>query len=266
MMMIDDGRRDRIMRGRSVRTLLVAAIVVFGCVSAALAHGVASADYEASITSTKPKGLPIDVSVVNRDQLRVENVGSKELMLCGYGTADDDGCEQYVRLGPKGVDVNHNTRSYYANLDTKQFGDVPDDVGTGGPKWVHLRDQPVFYRYHDHRTHWMGGKTLPPGVDSSDPDRQLVDDFTIELRYGGTPVKVNGKLEYVGGQTWSQHYGEVLITGLAVLAMLIVFAFDARRRRRIRRTRDGGEDQSPPPGPSGGATVLLPEHEQKEPV
>lgn len=228
-------------------------------------HGAASEAYDARIDSITPKGLPIDVRVVNGDQLRIENVGDEELTLCGYKGDVPGGCERYVRLGPDGVFVDENSSSYYANLDTKEYGDVPEDVGEGGPDWQRVRREPAFYTYHDHRIHWMGSdNTLPPGVDDSDPTPQLVNDYTVNMRYGDTPVKVTGRLMYVGGQRWWERYGELLLTAGAVLAMLVVFGFDARRRRRARRGEDGGPDgpggsdgDAPRPRRERGTTTIL---------
>lgn len=260
-------------RGRRLgRALACAAAMAVLVPAGALAHGGSSEAYEAEIFGVKPTGLPIDVRVQNGDQLRIENVGDGDLLLCGYGAEGDGGCEEYVQIEPDGVYVNHNSRSYYANLDTEQYGDVPDDVGTGGPDWQRLRREPAFFAYHDHRIHWMGGtKSLPPGVDENEPGRQTVNDFTVDLRYDGTPAKIEGRLYYVGGQNWLQRYGEYALTVGAILAMLVVFFVDARRRRRRRAAAvalaDGGDDGSPSAATTADAaeptrpttTVLLPE-------
>lgn len=204
-------------------------------VTAAHAHGVASNLYEAKIKSITPADFPIDVQVRDRDQIRVENVGSGKLMVCGYDTVDEnDKCEPYARVEPGGVWVNKNTSSYYANLDTKQFGEIPDDAGKGAPKWDFLRKAPLFFRYHDHRIHWMGGKVLPPGVDASNPKRQKVNNFRIDMRYNDKPVWVEGTLYYIGGQTWMQRYGEFVFTGIMLLAMVLVFLIDVRKRRKAK--------------------------------
>ena len=96
-----------------------------------------------TINKIEPAGLPIEVKVVNGDQLRVENLGDEELTICGYLRE----CEPYAKLGPDGVFVNHNSQAYYANLDTEQYGDVPDDAGQGAPDWQRVRRQPAFYAY-----------------------------------------------------------------------------------------------------------------------
>lgn len=248
------------------RFAVCGALLVMGAAlvapTAASAHGASSEQYEATIDTIKPDDLPIEVRVVDRDQLRVENVGDEELVLCGYKGDVPGGCERYVRLGPDGVFVDENSSSYFANLDEETYGDVPENVGEGGPKWSRVRREPAFYTYHDHRIHWMGDEeSLPPGVDDSDPSRQLVNDFTIDLRYGDTPIQVTGRLEYVGGQTWLGRYGEYLLTGGAVLAMLLVFGIDARRRRRARAGATARDDAPKPPRTRGTETILEPDTE-----
>jgi hypothetical protein len=213
--------------------LLVAGLVVACALvlpASVAAHGVASRDYDTKVLGIEPKGLPIEVSVVGGDRLRIENLGDEELTICGYLSS----CEPYVKLGPKGVFENRNSQAYYANLDAQAFGEVPADAGKGAPKWVRVRREPAFFTYHDHRIHWMGGSTLPPGVDSSDSAPQKVTDAKVALMYGDTPVVVDARLYYVGGQSFVGRYAEYLLTALAVLLMVAVFVRDARRRRRAR--------------------------------
>lgn len=208
----------------------VAAALLLTMPLGAGAHGAASSDYTTTIDTIEPAGLPIEARIVGGDQLRIENVGDEVLTICGYLSA----CEAYARLSPKGVFVNENSAAYFANLDAVQYGDVPDDAGTGKPKWVRVRREPAFLEYHDHRVHWMGGSTLPPGVDPSSSKRQKVTDAKIDLTYGDTPVTIRATLYYVGGASFIDRFGEYILTGTAVALMLLVFVRDARRRRRLR--------------------------------
>lgn len=220
----------RVRRGALGTTVIVAVALLVLAPAGASGHGVASADYETKIRSIEPKGLPIEVKIVNGDQLRVENVGDEEVTICGYLSE----CEPYARLGADGVFVNENSKAYYANLDTVQYGEVPDDAGEGAPDWQRVRREPAFFTYHDHRIHWMGGKNLPPGIDPSDSSRQKVQDGKIQLRYGKTPVEITTTTYYVGGASWIERYGEYVLTGVAIVLMLLVFVRDARRRRAAR--------------------------------
>ncbi|MCW2972799.1 MAG: hypothetical protein JWN72_1072 [Thermoleophilia bacterium] len=224
-------------RSVAITVATVAAAVLLALPLGAGAHGVGSKDYTTTIDSIEPKGLPIEARMVGGDQLRIENVGDEELTVCGYLSE----CEPYARLGPEGVFVNENSAAYYANLDAVQYGEVPDDAGKGPAKWVRVRREPAFFQYHDHRVHWMGGATLPPGVDKSSSDRQKVTDAKVDLRYGDTPVTIRATLYYVGGASFIDRYGEYILTGVALLLMLLVFVRDARRRRRARPKVDVAE-------------------------
>lgn len=236
--------RTRALHVPAVVPIAVALALLLATVAAsppaAGAHGAGSTDYRTTITGIEPAGLPIDVRVSGDDQIRFQNEGDEDLIVCGYVET----CEPFAKLGPGGVYENHNSKAYYANLDSQQYGDVPKDVGTGAPDWKLVRREPAFLAYHDHRAHWMNAGTPPPNVDTGDSAAQKVNDFRIDFQYGGTAGHVTGRLDYVGGRSAVERYGEYVLTGGAVLAMLVVFALDARRRRR---RGDGGGD-----GEAGG--------------
>lgn len=219
--------------------LLICAAALLAGAQTASAHGAGSDDYRATILSIEPDGLPVDVRIVDGDQVRFENAGDKELIVCGYGDGErGGGCEEWVRIGADGVFVDKNAPSYYANLDELQPGPAPDDAGTK-PDWSKVRERPPFYTYHDHRVHWMG-LAPPPNVDQSSSEPQKVFDSQITFRYGDTDGVVKVKLEYVGGASWLLRHGEQLLVGGGIVAMLMVFGLDARRRRVRSTAADDG--------------------------
>lgn len=197
--------------------------------TAAYGHGAVSERYRSTVVAVEPEGLPVDVRISGGDQIRFENAGDEELVICGY---ESDGCEPWVRIGPDGVFEDRNSEAYFANAEADEYGTAPEDAGEGGPKFVMVREKPAFYAYHDHRVHWMGKDLLPPGIDENDPSVQKVFDGEVRFRYGDTDGVVRTRLDYVGGRSWLQRYGEYLLMGGAVAAMLAVFVVDARRRRR----------------------------------
>lgn len=201
----------------------------------AQAHGAGGDDYEAVVTSIEP-ALPIDVELVGDDGIRFENAGDEELLVCGY---EEDTCEPYVRIGPNGVFVNLNSKAYADNLEGADRNALPEGSGAGPPKWNRIRDEPAFFAYHDQRIPWIS-KEPPGSVDQSKPGRQKVHDWAIDVRYGDLDGTVSGTLYYVGGQTPWSRYGELLLTGGGIVAMLAVFAVDARRRRRRGRELERG--------------------------
>ncbi len=204
----------------------------------AFGHGAEGDQYRTTILSIEPEGLPVDVRMTKGDEIRFENKGVEELTLCGY---ESDPCEEWVRIGPDGVFVDENSKAFFSNAEEDELGDVPDDAGEGAPRFERVREAPAFYAYHDHRVHWMG-RALPPGVDETDPDTQKVMDGEVEFRYGDTPGVVKVRVDYVGGQTWMQRYGEQLIVAVGILVMVAVFALDAVRRRRRAATSPAAAD------------------------
>lgn len=229
--------------GRLILTLVVVSALCGVRAAGALAHGSASEQYRIVVESVQPAGLPVGVRVAD-DKLRFENAGSSPLVLCGYETAAK--CDPYVRIDSRGVFENRQSPAYFANLDEDEPGEVPTKLDPE-PAWKRIRSEPPFYAYHDHRAHWMGGDRLPPNVDETDPEPQLVNDFDVEFTYNGVPGVVTGRLEYVGGRTWLQRYGEGAFTLTAIVAMLAAFFVDAHRRRAAGRRTLGG---SPQPSPS----------------
>ncbi|MCB0878868.1 MAG: hypothetical protein KDC46_07800 [Thermoleophilia bacterium] len=213
---------------RPIAILCSAILVALVAAVPAWSHGSANTDFETKILSIEPSGLPVDVRIVGGDQVRFENQGDQELVLCGYEPGE---CEQWVRIGPKGVFVDHDARSYFANVDATEYGEVPDDAGSN-PDWQRVRERPAFYTYHDHRVHWMG-LSLPPNVDQSKGGRQTIFESALKFRYGTTDGTVRTRLDYVGGAPWAKRHAEQLIVGFGVVAMLVVFVLDARRRRRL---------------------------------
>ena len=210
--------------------LVVFLLVLSLCMPAsAHAHGAQSGSYRTTIRSVEPADLPVDVRVVG-DQLRFENDGDQVLELCGYAT---DACHAWVRIGPDGVFVDRNSQAWYANRDANGGTPAPEDAGEH-PQFVRVRRAPAFYTYHDHRAHWMGGASLPANVDDHDPKPQLVYDGDIRFRYGTTDGVVRARVEYVGGRTTIERYAEPVLTGIAIVVMLVVFVLDAARRRRRR--------------------------------
>lgn len=210
--------------------------------AAAFGHGAEDANYRTTIVSLEPEGLPIEVRMTKGDEIRFENKGTQDLVLCGY---DTDECEEWVKIGPDGVFVDRNSKAYYSNAEEDQLGAVPEGAGEGEPKFERVREAPAFYTYHDHRVHWMG-RALPPGVDDGDPSVQKVMDGEVEFRYGDTPGVVKVRVDYVGGKDFLGRHGEQLIVGVGILAMVVVFVLDAIRRRRRAATAGGPDDSSEP--------------------
>lgn len=222
--------RARVMVTASAVAITCLVIVAAGSISPALAHIANTKEYTTVINGIEPDGLPVEARIVNGDQMQFTNQGDKTLVICGYSPVE---CEPYVKIEPKAVYVNKNSQAFFANRNANEYGAIPDDAGEGDPEWDKVQRDVPKHAYHDHRVHWMG--TKPPGsVDTSDAARQKITDWTVTFEYDGTPGKVTGTVYYIGGQGGLARYGEQVITGGAVLLMLVVFGMDAVRRRRRR--------------------------------
>lgn len=198
------------------------------------AHGGSTQGFRTKILKIEPAGLPVAVKIIDGDQVRFENAGDKELLICGYEGKPGD-CQEWVRIGPEGVFVDRNSRTYFANKDDTKYGEIPSSAGAK-PKWELLRKRPPFFTSHDHRVHWMG-IGLPPNVDPTDPTPQKVFDADLRFVYGNTEAVVKTRLEYIGGKTWFQRRGEQLFIVLGVALILTVFTIDYLRRRKNEKTK-----------------------------
>ena len=93
--------------------------------------------------------------------------------------------------GPDGVFQNRRSPATYLNADRQGTRAIPPEADpTAEPEWEQISTGQVA-RWHDHRTHWMGG-LKPPGV-QSDPDRrQTVAPWEVVLRQGDTELDGGG--------------------------------------------------------------------------
>jgi hypothetical protein len=216
-------------------TSCVAATVIALGIGAAVAFGhggASSGDYRSYVTAITPKGVPITARVVQGDdQLRVENEGSDLLVIYGYELDKHGNPQEYIRLGPGGVYVNHHSPAYYLNQDRLNPKPPPKSVTADAkPDFQRVRSRPAFYTFHDHRIHWMS-PTPPRSVDTGSTKAQKIYDWEVPFRYGDTQGTIKGRLDYVGGKPW---YGsiELVLTVLAIVAMVGILIGDALRRRR----------------------------------
>ncbi len=217
----------RIARVSVAPILLSIMLVAMLLPSAAGAHGPDSDDYRSVVDRIEPAGWPVSARIYGGDdELHVANVGDEELLVPGY----DD--EPYVRIGPDGVWVNHNSRAHF--LNDERYGDVPipDGVGEGPPKWVRVDTPAPAHSFHDHRIHWMA-RSLPPMVDPRDPAEQLVFEWEVPLLLGDEEGAIHGTLYYIGGRPpWREPF---VIAAAITLALLLVTVPVVRRMRRGRR-------------------------------
>jgi hypothetical protein len=182
---------------RLVAWVLAALAALLGLLAAATpasAHsvsGVGATNWQTVLTSVSPAlpGLTLRV-VENGSQLELVNHGP-EVLVYGY-----EG-EPYLRVGPKGVDIN--TRSPAAYLNCSRTGcPVPANADASSPPvWQQISTGQAIL-WHDHRTHWMG-KQPPPDVAANPGVRHVQATWTVTLARGSTPVSAHGYYVWVPG-------------------------------------------------------------------
>ena len=204
---------------RTASRLLVVVAVLLGCValggpaSAHVGVGAAGSDFDGRVVSVAPEMPGVHVRILQfGDEFELVNDTGTEVAVPGYSD------EPYLRIGPDGVWRNVHSPATYINRDRYGRTALPESADPDAePEWVQVSPEP-HYVWHDHRTHWMSERILPPQVAAA-PDRgHTVSEWTVPLRHGDTPVEVSGVL------TWSPPpspwliwpvYGALLLAALA---------------------------------------------------
>jgi hypothetical protein len=126
--------------------------------------------------------------------------------------------QPYLRIGPAGVFENSDSQAAYLNRSPDvATATVPDDVGTGAPRWRHTSDEPVG-RWHDHRTHWMTDD--PPDVRAEPGSIHEVAEWAIPVRVGAEVMDITGTIEWVPPPSpipWSAMGALIAIAATALL-------------------------------------------------
>ena len=170
----------------------LASLALPGPASAHVGGGAAGSDFDARVLSVTPDVPGLDVRVLSfGDELELVNGTATEVLVPGY--AD----EPHLRIGPDGVWRNARSPATYINLDRFGRVELPEDADAAAePRWERISTEPQ-YVWHDHRTHWMSERQLPPPVAADPTTDHLVFEWTIPLRHGDIDVAVAGEL------TWS---------------------------------------------------------------
>jgi hypothetical protein len=193
---------------------VLASLGIAGPASAHVGGGAAGSDFDGRVLSVTPDVPGLHVRVLQfGDELELVNRTGTEVLVPGYSD------EPYLRIGPNGVWRNARSPATYINLDRFGRVELPGQADPAAdPEWVRVSTEPQ-YVWHDHRTHWMSERQLPPQV-AADPTRgHTVFEWTVPVQYGDTEVEVAGEL------TWSPPPSPWLVwAGCAALALLAVGA------------------------------------------
>jgi hypothetical protein len=153
--------------------------------------------YSSEVTAVHPlrRGLRVRLSPTG-EVMTVENRTGQDVVVLGYSG------EAYLRITSAGV--LENVRSMMSLLDrAAQPGSKvvlsPSAMAaarTAAPQWRRVSTEPVA-TWRDRRTHWFG--VQPPSSVRQRPDRsQAILDWAVPLEMAGRPVRVLGRLSWIG--------------------------------------------------------------------
>ncbi len=194
-------------------TVGVLVVVPAGPAAAHVAGGAAPSNYSGVITSISASMPGVQVTLsASGDELDLRNDSDVEVLVPGYSE------EPYLRIGPDGVQRNDRSPATYLNATVQGDSPLPPQADAeADPEWVTVSSTANF-RWHDHRTHWMG-TVLPPAVQADPNGTHLISSWQVPLSYGGEPVLINGTLTWTpppSSLPWT-----VLAVGLAVAAVAL---------------------------------------------
>ncbi len=204
------------------RAALVGVITLLWLVSLAQpasAHtvsGVGATNWKTSIIGFSPPVPGLSVKVIE-DGSRLELTDhGPEVVILGY-----DG-EPYLRVGPRGVFENTLSPATYLNCSRKGCPVSPIANAEAPPQWKQISSGQTA-RWHDHRTHWMGGQP-PPDVQRAPGRVHQRPPWTVNLVQGDSHIALTGRLTWVPGQSPGPWL--LLALGLAVVAAALgVFGY-----------------------------------------
>jgi hypothetical protein len=210
------------MKRLSVVLVLAGLFVLLGAAPAS-AHGVGGAqptNYKTTIRGIEPSVSGVHVSVVlESTKLQLVNTSSQPVTVLGYSD------EPYLRVTSSGVFENQKSPAVFLNQSFIPTGTAPKQYSaTATPKWVRISNGNTA-RWHDHRSHWMGGT---PEVVRRDPTHShvVLTNWSVPLLVGKAPAAIHGDATWIPGPSPSPYY--LLALALAALVLLA-----ARRALRI---------------------------------
>lgn len=204
--------------GRRALVALGLVLAPFVMAQPAAAHGSGphqprATNWRSTLTSSAHPAPGITVQVTESDQLVLENRSAHEVTVVGY-----EG-EPYLRVGPDGVFENRRSPATYLNRSTDARTPVPALADPEAePAWVR-RSHGTTASWHDHRTHWMGGRPPARVRDAPDQEHVVIERWSVPIRVDGREIEVTGRLVWVPPPpAWPWALAIVLATALAAVA------------------------------------------------
>jgi uncharacterized membrane protein YhaH (DUF805 family) len=205
------------MRGRrivaSVVTALGGLVLWAAPASAHTVNGQGATNYHTTLDGVSPHVPGLHVRTIDLGSyIEVTWAGSSDLTIQGYQG------EPYLRIGPDGVYRNRLSPATYLNVTRSYYAAIPPYAdANSAPQWVKLSSGRTVV-WHDHRIHWMGGKT-PPEVTAAPGAFHHVFPWTVTMTESGTTIHITGTLDWVPGSSpWPWLVGALLLAVVGVLA------------------------------------------------
>jgi len=202
---------------RLLQVLVLSLALVVVAALPASAHAVGGAtptNYQTRILSISPQVPGVTVRVVEAGaRIELVNTSGEDVIVPGYGG------EPYLKVGPGGVEENTRSPATYLNQTIDASTKPPADADVKAePAWRKVNGG-TSVAWHDHRTHWMGGKPPPEVQQNPGQRRVIIPEWKLELQRAGQPIVVTGDLTWVPGPSAAPW-----LIGAAVLAVLLVLA------------------------------------------
>jgi hypothetical protein len=173
---------------------LLAAVVLLAGAGPASAHAAeggapVAGDYAYRVDDFEP-GVPGIAlrHIATTGQLQLTNRSDIEVTVLGYSD------EPYLRVGPDGVWRNERSPATYLDADPSGKGAVPAAADpTAPPEWTQVSES-TSVRWHDHRSHWMGGTPTGPSVGPTE-----IAHWSIPFLVGDQRVDATGTTSWAPG-------------------------------------------------------------------
>ncbi|WP_249715023.1 hypothetical protein [Rhizomonospora bruguierae] len=182
----------------------------------AQAHGADAPDatnYRTAVTGITPALPGLTVRTIEAGaRLELTNRSGRTIEVLGYSG------EPYLELRPDGVYENVHSPATYLNLTLAGDTPLPPAADpTAPPQWRRTGDGPSV-RWHDHRANWMNSAD-PPNVRAAPNRPHRVQEWSVPLRDGVTPMEIKGTLDWLPPPQASLWWAGVLLAAAALAGL-----------------------------------------------
>ena len=174
-------------------TAIVTTVVALVMLTAtpAGAHGTSgppAENFRSVLRGIQPTTAGITVGLgPDREQVELRVSGPERVTVLGYRG------EPYLRVDARGVFENRASPAVTLNR-TRIASATTTESPHRDPRWHKISERPVA-RWHDHRSHWMGG-AIPGFVRRAPDESHVITTWQIPIRVDGRRALINGAIEW----------------------------------------------------------------------